>query len=217
MSLSPKLEDLLRAARDDAPPEVVRDAVWDRVVEATSVSSVAAAAAKGVGFPTSLKLVSLGAVIGAAAAGLAVLTVSSTDIGEPTSTHRSPAFLATGHLAGARLSESAPRRRRLAQAMKADSPAPVDAASPLPSAADQASSLAEEARLVTEARAALVRGEPARALVLVRSTSRLPARALEPEELVLETRALRALGRADEALAAELTLRRRFPGHALSR
>ena len=82
---------------------------------------------------------------------------------------------------------------------------------------DAASALAEEARLVTEARTALVRGEPERALVLARSTRRLAVRVLEPEELGLEARALRALGRADEALAAELTLKSLFPSHALSR
>lgn len=68
-----------------------------------------------------------------------------------------------------------------------------------------------------EARAALIRGEPDRALTLARATRRLPARVLEPEELGLEVRALRALERADEALATELTLRKRFPNHALSR
>ena len=82
---------------------------------------------------------------------------------------------------------------------------------------ENASALATEARLVTEARTALVRGEPERALALARSTHRLAARALEPEELALEARALRALGRTDEALATELTLRRRFPSHTLSR
>jgi hypothetical protein len=46
---------------------------------------------------------------------------------------------------------------------------------------------------------------------------RLATRALEPEELGLEARALRALGRADEAAAAELRLKNRFPDHALAR
>jgi hypothetical protein len=80
-----------------------------------------------------------------------------------------------------------------------------------------ASSLAEEARLVSEARAALVKGDAERALALARSGASLSVRALEPEELALEARALRALGRYDEARAAELTLRRRFPDHALAR
>jgi hypothetical protein len=77
--------------------------------------------------------------------------------------------------------------------------------------------LAEEARLVTAARTALMAGDPARALVLVQTTRKLGTRSLEPEELGLEARALRALGRADDAAVTELVLRRRYPEHALAR
>ena len=76
--------------------------------------------------------------------------------------------------------------------------------------------LGEEARLVTAARTALVAGDAARALSLVQATRKLGTRSLEPEELGLEARALRALGRADEAAVAELFLRRRYPEHALA-
>ena len=79
------------------------------------------------------------------------------------------------------------------------------------------SDLAEEARLVTAARNALMAGDPARALVLVQATRKLSARALEPEELGLEARALNAVGRADDAAATELVLRRRYPDSALAR
>lgn len=79
------------------------------------------------------------------------------------------------------------------------------------------SDLTEEARLVTEARRALVGGDPARALAMVQATRKLGSRSMEPEELGLEARALRALGRADDAAATELVLRRRFPDHALAR
>jgi hypothetical protein len=51
----------------------------------------------------------------------------------------------------------------------------------------------------------------------VQATHKLRSRSLEPEELGLEARALRALGRADDAAAAELVLRRRYPDHALAR
>ena len=77
--------------------------------------------------------------------------------------------------------------------------------------------LGEEARLVTAARRALVSGDAALALSLVQATRKLGTRSLEPEELGLEARALRALGRADEAAVAELVLRRRYPDHALAR
>jgi len=80
-----------------------------------------------------------------------------------------------------------------------------------------AGDLGEEARLVTAARSALVAGDAAGALSLVQATRKLGTRSLEPEELGLEARALRALGRADDAAAAELVLRRRYPDHALAR
>lgn len=104
----------------------------------------------------------------------------------------------------------------------ADAVAPRAAtAAPKPESAlgapSAANALAEEARLVTEARRSLVGGDAARALALVRATKKLRARAMEPEELGLEARALHALGRADEAAALELELRRRFPDHALAR
>ena len=55
------------------------------------------------------------------------------------------------------------------------------------------------------------------ALRLVKDAHKCGARALEPEELGLEVRALRALGRTDDAAATELVPRRRYPEHALSR
>ncbi len=75
--------------------------------------------------------------------------------------------------------------------------------------------LAREARLVSEARGALLRGDPDRALTLLGVIDALPKRKLEPEELTLRARALRAVGRADEARAAENALIRRYPDQIL--
>ncbi|MBX3206392.1 MAG: hypothetical protein KF764_15065 [Labilithrix sp.] len=216
MSASPELDDLFAAARDDAPTDVVRDQVWGRVAAATIAPAGAAAAVKAAAVPSGGKLIAVGALIGAASAAAVALALVSLDGDAPRSTPaagRAPAVIARGPLAGARLAEPSPRGR----AEPAPEPAPAVAAHVDSERRDDASALAEEARLVTEARAALVRGEPELALALARSTHRLSARALEPEELALEARALRALGRTDEALATELTLRRRFPSHALSR
>jgi hypothetical protein len=124
-----------------------------------------------------------------------------------------------------RLADPTPRARSVSSLPDAANPKHVghsasDGSTALGTSAwgvDDASVLAEEARLVTEARSALLRGEAERALTLVKSTSRLPVRALEPEELGLEARALRALGRSDEALATELRLKSKFPNHALAR
>ena len=51
---------------------------------------------------------------------------------------------------------------------------------------------------------------------LVQKTKRSKTRALEPEELALEARAARSLGRIDDAEAAELLLKSRYPEHALA-
>jgi hypothetical protein len=215
------LDELFASARDDAPSSAVRDAVWERVASATAlpagVAGVAGAAtAVKAASISATKLLALGAVVGAAGAAAAVLVIGVTPIlgdgpaGTTARSYRTPSVMVTGSAAGARLAENAPRSRAVA--------APFAAASGAPCAPhDEASSLLEEARLVTEARSALVRGNPDGALAFSRTTHTLPVRALEPEELALEARALRALGRTDEALATELTLRRRFPTHALAR
>lgn len=223
MSSSPTMQDLFAAAREDAPSDLVRDQVWGRVAAATAVPAGAATAAKVLATPAGGKLVAVGALIGAASVTAAALAIAAMNEGVPTTNgapRRTPSVVVSGPTAGARLAEATPRGRMPAQASEVATVSAPSArlAAPIESAThDEASALAEEARLVTDARAALLRGEPERALALARRTQRLAARALEPEELALEMRALRALGRTDEALATELTLRRRFPSHTLSR
>jgi hypothetical protein len=211
-------EDLFAHARGDAPPPGVHDAVWGKVVAATRGAAAAggagaggAALAKKVALSAGTKLVALGTVSGAA--GTAILAVSLSGVFVPPSPSpsmaaaaRTPAVVVSGsgHAGGARLAEAPPRPRA--------APLPEASAAPL-----DPSVLAEEARLVTEARHALVNGYPERALALTRSTHALPVRALEPEELALEARALHALGRGPEAERAEASLRARFPDHALAR
>lgn len=218
MRSAPRMQELFAAARDDAPSDVVRDQVWGRVVATTTVVPAGAAAANAVATPAASKLIAVGALLGGVSVAVAVLAFSAmTERASATEPpRRAPTMLASGPKGGARLAPVPPRKRATRE-----TPAvrfmPSSASSVRSGMHDEASALAEEARLVTDARAALIHGEPERALSLTRSTYGLAARALEPEELGLEARALRALARFDEALAIELTLRRRFPGHALSR
>ncbi|HVH42214.1 MAG TPA: hypothetical protein VM925_07710 [Labilithrix sp.] len=210
--------DLFAVARADAPSSAVRDQVWHRVAAATAVPAVATAAVKTVVAPATGKVLAFGTLIGAA--GVAVLGYGIASFGRdaPAVSSRArglPAVVQTGPAAGARLAETAPRSRAESTRIP-DTPAPAAVSIEIGDG-DEASALAAEARIVTEARMALVAHDATRALELVQSTHRLSARALEPEELGLELRALRALGRTDEALATELLLRRRFPEHALSR
>jgi len=77
--------------------------------------------------------------------------------------------------------------------------------------------LVREARLVAEARGALLRGDPSQALKILRVARSTPNPGLEPEELALQARALRELGSNAEADAVEKDLARRFPENSLAR
>ena len=102
-------------------------------------------------------------------------------------------------------------------------PRPTAAAKPRPAAhvarppVDRDDLLDRESLLVAEARGALVRGDARAALSAVRAAQSLNSHALDPEELSLETRALRALGSADEAAVVEAKLKAKYPDHALAR
>jgi hypothetical protein len=84
-----------------------------------------------------------------------------------------------------------------------------------PPAGDDA--LTREASLVSGARTALASGNAEEALRLVRAARAMPSPQLVPEELAVETQALRSLGKADEAREVDATLHARFPDSALAR
>jgi hypothetical protein len=213
--------ELFAAARDDAPSDSLHDAMWDRVAGATGAAATAAGAqaasttAKTFGAG---KLLLLGGVIGAVSTALGVIVTLA--IVAPSSGSaapvRTPVGVAHGPHGEGRTLLASPTLRKGPVAS-----APTDGmgqATKVEKKEETATSdLAEEARLVTAARAALVAGDPQRALALVRATRTLSTRALEPEELGLEARALNALGRTDEAAATDLLLRRRYPDSALAR
>lgn len=259
---------LFAAAREDGPDADERDAVFQRVAVATGIAAGAAIAATaasaapaamttaakvaetaagagasaGVGATAgafSMKLIALGALLGAvstALCGLLVVTYVLPDE-QPTSRTTSgstpenvgegsevwtTSARTRGVASGARLGAPEVRVRDTADAdarakAAAEASAKAEGLAKANANTDPPSDLAEEARLVTAARTALVAGDAARALSLVQATRKLGARALEPEELGLEARALRALGRADDAAATELVLRRRYPESALAR
>lgn len=258
--------ELFSAAREDGPAAEERDAVFRRVALVTGIAAAGAVAASAsasasaassaaaslsaapaapvagaaaVGTSFGMKLLALGAVLGAASTALGVilaLTVVTPEGPRADRAHGVPVPAAVAP--GARLAQPTPRKRDMTQAaaaVAAAAKASTDADASRANSGDATSStassspgtisagagaglsdLGEEARLVTAARAALVAGDPARALRLVQGTRKLSARALEPEELGLEARALHALGRTDDAAATELVLKRRYPDHALA-
>ena len=246
---------LFAAAREDAPDAAERAAMFRGIGLATGIATGAAAAAISVAPATTaataasaaagaaeaatvakatasggafgMKLLALGAVLGAASTAFGVIlaiTVVASDAPQAAvgtrrtvATTAGPATVGTG----TRLGQVVTRHRDTSEASaKASADANAEAnveANANANAVAAPSDLGEEARLVTAARSALMAGDPARALALVQATRKLSARSLEPEELGLEARALRALGRADDAAATELVLRRRYPEHALAR
>ena len=242
MSRSPHIESLFAAAREDAPSRSLQDGVWTRVAAETiyaaakggAANAAAGAAAHPAAIaatsaaiaPSAVKLLMLGAVLGATGAGGAFLLLgrstgpaASAPPAASVAPHVTPspsgAPVAPGEAAPAfELSEGS-EASNLVPAAKPPSPSPASSGPP-PTVQDP-SALAEEARFVTEARRALVSGDPEGALVSIRRARRLPTRALEPEELALESRALRALGRVDEAWVADEALRRGYPKSALAR
>lgn len=214
--LSPEASALLRAARSDSPPAAVRAAIWTGVEQsagplptAAPPLPVAAAAAPAV----TMKAAFIGAILGSVlSAGITL------------------ALLGPMHPQAAE--QAAPATPPLAPAVVVEAPLPVVAApggTPLiarpPTKAAVAKShvvsapdsLSREVALVAEARGELLRGEATRALATIRVARSLKVRQLEPEELSVEVRALRALGRTEEAEGVEAQLRTEFPEHALAR
>ena len=206
--------------------------------EASTSAGAAASTSAATGGAFGMKLLALGAVLGAASMALGVILALTLVTPEPTraAARSGAAVTPASAMPGAKLAQPAARKRdpdananaEASATATADTKASADEsakskASASASAAGASAAgasggdLAEEARLVTAARSALMAGDAARALALVQSTRKWRTRSLEPEELGLEARALRALGRADDAAVTELVLRRRYPDHALAR
>lgn len=230
------MQDLFAAARRDAPSAATREAMWQRLEDATRVAAAgtgaaAMKAAVNVAAPSGMKLLAAGGAIGAVCTALGVV-VTIVAMSVPGAIAERPSRAVARAVvrevsAGARPAASVARKKDEASVRHDDAPVREREASHLrakenvraPEAApveNAASELDEEARLVTEARSAMVTGQPAHALALVEATRRLSIRVLEPEELSIEVRALRGLGRDDEAAEAERVLRRRYPDHALA-
>ena len=204
--------------------------------EAATSAGAAASTSAATGGAFGMKLLALGAVLGAASMALGVILALTLVTPEPTraAARSGAAVTPASAMPGAKLAQPAARKRdpdananaEASATATADTKASADESAKSKASASAAGAsaagasggdLAEEARLVTAARSALMAGDAARALALVQSTRKWRTRSLEPEELGLEARALRALGRADDAAVTELVLRRRYPDHALAR
>jgi len=224
-SQADRTRDLFEAAKLDGPSESARDAMWASIQGATvgGVGSVAAIKATGI---VSSKL-ALGIALGATltvgiAATVVALTRPATMISPRSSeriTPRSlehvtqnveapPPVIVTGHA----VAQQPPQ-------MSVDldqKPAQAQAARTGTATLSEHDRLAREARMVSEARGALHRGEPETALRIVRAARSQAGARLVPEELTVEAQALRAMGDEAGAQRADAELAGKFPEQALS-
>jgi hypothetical protein len=216
--LSTSTRALFRAARIDAPSDAARAKILEGIGATTGGAATISIAAKAATGGT--KLLLTGALfgsaltVGVAAFVLGVAAPKSRLAPEPSfAMHADPEMAPVAPAAPAMRASPAEQ----ADAVRPSAPVKAHAASHAHASATGADYLAREATLVSEARGALMRGQADTALGALRATELLPSRAMEPEELSLEARALRALGRGPEADFVEGQLRARFPDNALSR
>jgi nitrate reductase cytochrome c-type subunit len=229
-----RTRDLFEAAKLDGPSETTRDAMWATIQGATvgGVGSVAALKATGV---ASSKL-ALGIALGATlTVGIAATVVALTRppavmmsprtserIGPRTLEHVTrnveapPPVIVTGHA----VVQQAPQMSvDLDQTPSAHANANNNTSQATRTGTTTLSEhdrLAREARMVSEARGALHRGEPETALRIVRAARSQTGARLVPEELTVEAQALRAMGDEDGAKRAEADLAGKFPEQAIS-
>jgi hypothetical protein len=218
-NLSPTTRALLRAARQDGPSAAGRSQIWSGVA-ANAAGKVAlgagAAGGKAAAGAATAKLFAMGALLGSAVTvGVAALALH---LGAP-SLKPDPTVIVRADTDGENLAprHSAPPAPAAALTATDAPPRGAGGGKHAGRAHLPGDSLGHEARLVEEARGAIVRGEPEVALSALYAAQALPDHALEPEELSLEVRALRAMGRLDDANTADARLRAKFPDHALAR
>jgi hypothetical protein len=243
-SLSPTTRALLQAAKSDGPRAAARAKMWGAVSTATGIAAAAqvgSSAGSAVAASSSAKLVLAGALFGSALTvgiALAVVRVVAAGSGAEGAKLDVPAAM---EVRQAVVEENAFERSRgeppaiplgfstlgqrdglsFGETEKAvASSAPVSArptgGSPVvsgvrPGAED---SLWREESLILEARGALRRGNPEAALASLDAAHRVGSHKLEPEELSVRAKTLRALGRDAEADEVWAQLKTRYPDQA---
>jgi hypothetical protein len=231
-----RTRDLFEAAKLDGPSETSRDAMWASIQGATvgGVTSLAAVKATGVASSKLALGIALGATLTVGIAATVIALGSSTfravprvvvDHGARSLEHVTqnveapPPVIVTGH---------APVQQAPQTSVELDKPMPVQATQHAAAAAthdetrtgtttmSEHDRLAREARMVSEARGALHRGDPETALRIVRAARTQAGARLVPEELTVEAQALRAMGDEAGAQRAEADLAGKFPEQAIS-
>ncbi len=204
---------LLESARRDGPNAAARAKIWAGVAGAAGAASAAGGAAA-----SATKMLATGTMLGGAVTvGLAAALIYVGSMKPATPMQMGVAVAATVESRPMAPPEPPIAFERIAAVATTEvaatppSPRLEKHVAPSANAPSVEGGLAQEASLVTRARAALVRGDAAAALREIDAVRSLPARQLVPEELAVRAQALRALGRTREANAADATLKTQYP------
>ena len=221
-ALSPDTRRLLTQARREGPSEASRRHILGAVLAQTTIAAAAMPGATQTGAALATKA-ALGVLLGAAvtvglAATLLVARAHGTaTVGPDVSVaivDRAPTSVSPPPAAMQPIMGASPKSEAKLLDPAPGSHAALCGASQAPLAGPPADPMEREARLVAEARAALLRGEPATAVAKVHAAQALPVRQMEPEELRVLAKALRALGDEKGASRAQTELVMRYPGEA---
>ncbi len=231
------MNELFKVARHDGPSPEARAAMWTGIETAASVSVGAAsggsafAAAKAA--LVSSKLV-LGLVLGASLTMGVVATLITLDVTrapapairlvaaprtlepETVPAVKSETPVVAGHVVAVTaptepVIELAPTTKASTTTTKESAVAQRTGSTTL----SEQDRLAREARMVSEARGALHRGEPDVALRIVRAARATAGARMVPEELTVEAQALRASGDEEGAKRVEATIASSYPDPSL--
>ncbi len=221
--MTDRMKELFDMARTDGPSETARDSMWTGIQTATlgaAGAPSALATIKGAGILSSkLALgIALGAsmTVGVAATVFAITRPNapthSASVASPRTLDRDelaqdrpveavrPPVVITGHVGDTVELKDEPQRSEREHV----------AIAPL----SEHDRLAREARMVSEARGALHRGDAEQALHIVRAARATTGARMVPEELTVEAQALRALGDEDGAKRIDAELAGKFPEQA---
>ena len=229
--MSSRMRGLFDAAKQDGPSEASRDAMWAGI----QMAVVTAPAPSGSAAPTA----PASSPVGSAGAQLAAKAIASSKLALGIALGASITVGVAGAVILA-MRPTAPPMTRVAEPRELDragqdlhlpatpvvitghaAPSPTEveldpvAKTPAPRALSERDRLAQEARMVSEARGALHRGEPENALRIVRAARAQRGARLVPEELTVEAQALRAMGDEAGAKRVEAELAAKFPAQEL--
>jgi len=218
-----RMTELFEAAKNDGPSAEVRAAMWTGIETASlsigagsGTSALAAAKAAIVSSKVVLGLV-LGASLMVGVAGAMVAVVMTGMPHAPPTQHTLSTPRTLEHAMATDTEQATPAPIVIAGRVSSDSvelPTKKDDTPAMRTGTTTLSEhdrLAREARMVSEARGALHRGDPDLALRIVRDARKQPGARMVPEELTVEAQALRAMGDEPGAQRVDAELAGKFP------